>query len=72
VKYGWVDAHRRQYERVALCDALGASACSYRTWRYDPKSWMGRWRGGVSFRVNQPRRRPRPVEGDATHVEDSR
>jgi hypothetical protein len=29
-------------------------------------------RGGVSFRVNQTRRRPRPVEGDATDVEDSR
>lgn len=33
MKYAWVDAHRHEYELVALCDALGVSTSGYRAWK---------------------------------------
>jgi putative transposase len=33
VKYAWIDAHRKEFELVEMCDALAVSASGYRSWK---------------------------------------
>lgn len=33
MKYAWIDAHRKELERVEMCEALAASASDYRAWK---------------------------------------
>ena len=40
MKYAWVDAHRKEFELVEMCEALAVSASGYRAWK----------RGGTSER----------------------
>jgi len=33
VKYAWIDAHRKEFELVELCEALSVSSSGYRAWK---------------------------------------
>jgi len=33
MKYAWMDAHRKEFELVEMCEALAVSASGYRSWR---------------------------------------
>ena len=33
MKYAWIDAHRKEFELVEICEALAVSASGYRAWK---------------------------------------